>query len=789
MEINQKELIQLAKTLSLEERKKILISYKETDLHKHIKELLCNMDQNSLVEITHGSEEHGNDLVMVNKDIFRESVIGVVVKSGNIGGRTKGRIDEIKSQVEQSLAHPVILKTIPDKKLFISEVWIMIAGNLTKGAHERLNNEVIVKGRNVRTDFGINWLVENFTNFYPQVFYEGKIMDFLAEEILQLETSVPMFSQRGKNLSDCFVEPMISKIGVPEKFDEKTLNVIAEKQIFHFNHFNSTIKPGTKILLFGDPGVGKSVVLNKYLLDRFKDAWNSAVRNELPEKLEIPVNISARKFLEFNDCEELIQHYIHSYTEIKDRIKVTSLIIDGLDEVLSTQRDELLSNAKKFSDELNCALLISTRKTDIIKNPPDGFERCELLPFNINQALLLYKKLIFDTQILDALKEGLQSIRYQVPLTPLSLFLLLKIVESRKEVPASITELYDQFIDITLGRYDIDKGIMVLFEHHIKKRFLGELAFKEFLEKKRLEMQHEEFISFLDNYSNLYGWDEEQLKEFVWEIERAGILNIKVDSVSFRHGSFIDYFGAFYIWDNREKFENLEDFIVKTYFGDFWGDVAFFYIGLQRKIDISLLNKLFDYPEEDNITHAEKLLTGRLLQAGWHSTADTRYQGIQKAINYAPIVKDDFSKLLEKSNVNFPKIFPDFFVLMLSDYSFGSRILFEETKKVLDNLANQPSYQNAYMMSSLLWAHQRFLDPYIIQKSINDVINVLDQIPEQNIEEKAKIISFLMLIGQKDEKTAKILKRKQNRLMKKYPKIFKRLLGSPKRKQITRKLN
>ena len=117
MEINQKELIQLAKTLPIEDRKNILISYKETDLHNHIKELLCNMDQNSLVEITHGSEEHGNDLVMVNKDIFRESVIGVVVKSGNIGGRTKGRIDEIKSQVEQSLAHPVILKTIPDKKL------------------------------------------------------------------------------------------------------------------------------------------------------------------------------------------------------------------------------------------------------------------------------------------------------------------------------------------------------------------------------------------------------------------------------------------------------------------------------------------------------------------------------------------------------------------------------------------------------------------------------------------------------------------------------------------------
>jgi len=81
-------------------------------------------------------------------------------------------------------------------------------------------------------------------------------------------------------------------------------------------------------------------------------------------------------------------------------------------------------------------------------------------------------------------------------MTPLSLFLLLTIVEARKEVPASITELYDQFNDIILGRYDVEKGIMVIFEYLIKKRFLAELAFKEFVEKKRLEMQKKNSILF-----------------------------------------------------------------------------------------------------------------------------------------------------------------------------------------------------------------------------------------------------------------------------------------------------
>jgi hypothetical protein len=70
----------------------------------------------------------------------------------------------------------------------------------------------------------------------------------------------------------------------------------------------------------------------------------------------------------------------------------------------------------------------------------------------------------------------------------------------------------------------------------------------------------------------------------------------------------MEYFGAYYIWDNREKIKDLEDFIVRIYFEDSWTNVAFFYIGLQRKIDLSMLNKLFEYPGEDLVSrHASKV--------------------------------------------------------------------------------------------------------------------------------------------------------------------------------------
>jgi len=60
-----------------------MISFKETDLHSHIKELLWNMDLNVSLKSPHGSDEHGNDLVVVKRDVFREAVIGVIVEAGN----------------------------------------------------------------------------------------------------------------------------------------------------------------------------------------------------------------------------------------------------------------------------------------------------------------------------------------------------------------------------------------------------------------------------------------------------------------------------------------------------------------------------------------------------------------------------------------------------------------------------------------------------------------------------------------------------------------------------------
>ena len=259
----QSEITQQAKALSKEERKNILMSFKETELHEHLKELFKAMEPDYTIEITHKPGELGKDLVIEKKDKISIDVIGVVVKTGDIRGKTVGKVDEVKTQVEklfsyadekkikeiksqgqQAFAHPAEMKTVFNK-LPISKVFIVLAGELSAQARERLDKEL--KGNVEIKD--IDWLIDNFTDYYPQVFFEGRVIDFLQKKIQQLETK-HWLSKRGINLSDCFVEPLVTTIDIPVKFDEKNLEnlaLIIKKRKMPFSRLKSILTP-TRLL-------------------------------------------------------------------------------------------------------------------------------------------------------------------------------------------------------------------------------------------------------------------------------------------------------------------------------------------------------------------------------------------------------------------------------------------------------------------------------------------------------------------------------------------------------------
>lgn len=785
----QSRIIRQAKALSKEKRRKVLMSFVELDLHRHLKELFNAMEPDYTTEITHGPDELGKDLVIVRKDAIGTHVTGVVVKTGHIRAKTVGEVDEVKdqvqkafspgtekkirdieSQVQQAFAHPAEMKTI-FRKLPVSKVLVVLAGDLSNPARKRLEGEL---GGNVEVK-DINWLIEGFTNYYPQVFFEAGTVDFLQKRMQQLERKHWLFNKRQINLSDYFVEPQVATPDIPLNLDEKTLALITKKRKMPFSQLRSLLTHTRRIVLVGEPGVGKSAALAKLAIDMLTEASALIFRGISKEEIiQIPILVSAKELLNAGTAEELLRkHFVAP--DVVGRLKVKVLMIGALDEVPLGQGKEVVEKAGRFSRQLTCCVLIASRKTDAIKTLPIGFEKYELLPFEFAQAIRVFKKLVTNKQTLSSLRDGLKRIKFQIPMLPLSLLLLVDLVEDNKEIPASVTELYDRFHDLMLGRWDKEKGLPVLFEYFIKRSFLSELAFREFFQKARLEIPQKEFTEFFDEYASRYGWDKVKLERFIKEIGRAGILDVK-ETVLFRHRSFLDYFTARYVFDKRAEFKGLNSFIARVYFDDTWGEVAFFYVGLAREITDALIETILGAEGEDLSTNVDKFLTGRLLQAGWNSPTKTKRHGIEKAVRFAPVIRQQFLDVAEKSKVKVPRIFADFLVLTLGDLAFGSGFLFREAKSLFDELSSQPRQDALYKMLSLLWAFHRFLTPNELREAIGKSLETLLKVPRLSAEDQVRSLLLLMIIERKDRTVTRMIRKRLDRLKRKHQRIFRELL-------------
>jgi hypothetical protein len=484
----QEELVQYAKTLPHETRQSILMAFPETKLHKHVKALFERMEPSYRTAITYGVNGHGKDLVIVKKDNIGIDVTAVVVKCWPITKITAGALDQLKreitdilktgtskkfqeveSLVGHALEHPAEVEAI-FKDLPVNKIMVIVAGEFSRQARKQLVADAPVNLEDVRD---IDWLIGKCTEHYPQVFFEEEIIEPLHARIAQLEAKHWLGGKR-KNLSDYYVEILVAKTGVRERARVREVSVDRPS---HLAKLKEIIEQDHRVLLVGDPSSGKSGALVRLAIQMFRDALMDVIHgSENKQPLELPILVNARQILEMGGTGALLGTLVVS-PELESRMVIKMLMVDALDEVPSSRRQQALDKAAQFADELNISLLVTSRKIEMLKTPPAGFTKYELLPFEVGQALKLFEKLVEGNKDkLKLLKSGLEKIQFKVPMVPLSLILLFELVEENREIPASVNELYDRFTDIAFGRWDNDKGIEVTFELSTEEALLGRLG-------------------------------------------------------------------------------------------------------------------------------------------------------------------------------------------------------------------------------------------------------------------------------------------------------------------------
>ncbi len=765
---------EIVRRLSENTKSDILKSINEATLRSGIKELLKQMEPSSYVEIYHGQDEYGKDLVMIRKSPFGDTPIAIVVVRGDIRTKSSGLIDKIKSQVEQCFEHPALIKTVKGR-VNISSVWVMVAGMLSKGANKRLTAEIPRPNVSI---YDLRWLVNNFTKDYPYIFFESRVSQYIEDKIKELEGEHIIVDKKWA-LTDYYVPQSIGTLDkIIEISPEAIFSIV--KDVTSISILKSEMKSGKRLLIAGEPGVGKSTALNKLAIDLLSDTLESATKKK-PEQLQIPLLIRARDLVEISDLGELLNK-IGPSEDIRSRFVVNALMVDGLDEVSGELREGLVDKAIGFADSLKAGLLITSRKVDFVRIESLKLSRRELLPMEFGQAITLFNRLVKDEKKLASLKEGLERITGQLSMTPLALLLLIELVEANKEIPASITLLYNKFFDIALGLEDrAQKGLELLFDPEIKRTFLEVLAFEKYFKENRDRISKEEFEQFIEDYAKGFDWDVDRLKIFVSEIERAGLLD-KRDQVSFAHGTFLDYFVASRIYNIREDIEGLNDYLADIYFNSWWHDVVFYYAGLKKFLSKEFIDNILESDKvviNDLTTNVAKVLMGRLLQAAWQTKPVIKEYGIDKSLDFCSGLRDCFVGIVEKYYPTLPLIYCDLYTMIICETAYGSMHLWNQEKKLIESYMENPSHEIIFKAIKLIWANRdripegerSYLTGRLYEKSL--------LLTRTSIEDNSLFTKNLMLLkvlASEDEAVFKAIQKRITREYKLNPLLFNKLL-------------
>ncbi|XP_062387194.1 protein NLRC3-like [Sardina pilchardus] len=340
-----------------------------------------------------------------------------------------------------------------------------------------------------------------------------------------------------------------------------------------FKPLSQQVKPIRTVLTKGVAGIGKTVSVQKFIVDWAEGTANQDVHFIFPLPFR-ELNLMKEKKL---SLVNLIQHF---FPEIKDRKIFTSsahkvmFIFDGLDEcrlpldfhsnptccdvTKPASVDELLTNLIK-GDLLPSALLwITTRPAAANQISPDCVDKLtEIRGFNDPQKEEYFRKRISDENLASRTITHLKSSRSLYIMCHIPVFCWISAIvavrtsnkSKRVEMPRTLTQMYTHFLIIQINMTNVKYTERKETDEEVIFK-LGKLAFQQ-LEKGNLIFYEEDLRECgIDvTEASVYSGVCTQIFR-----EEAGLYQGKV--FSFVHLSIQEFLAALYVFlcfSNRQR--------------------------------------------------------------------------------------------------------------------------------------------------------------------------------------------------------------------------------------------
>lgn len=559
------------------------------EFHPFLQVLLNKLPLIDGVEYKQGANEMGADFLLTKRDETLNDIeyIGCIVKVGQI----KQDHSEINRQIEECEIERTIEGGV--RKVFISEIWVITNGSITSNAQDKIHHKY--KNKNIKFINGekiVNLIDKYYHEFWTDI--DINIGEYLRKTREASDVIGNSSNLIDLNKTDVYVDQYLTKRVTKRSFVQKTKIIRTT--------INEVIKNDNFIVLEAMMGTGKSTLIGR-LAKSYTESENFNANRILP------IIITAKEIQESyqTDITKLVE-------ETKKHHKIDGekgyvILIDGLDElkVTSSERLEFLQDLYTSGrTHPSIKVVVTSRSIDdpeLEAEIDKIFNRYDLCPLTIKQVVTLVDKFCKNGQVKSRLSKDLdKSHLFRVlPKTPISAILLAKLLnESVQEIPSTMTELYSKFMELVLGRWDMDKGLQSQREYDIINNVTINIA-KFVLENSLIEISIGDAKNIYDEYTAPRNFQIDKEKVFNKLLEKVEVfkINRSKNTIGFRHRTFAEYFYA--LGMSRDNSAIINEEIYDLY----WNTSYFFFIGMKRDCP-ELINAI------DNIEFASG--KGRLLK-------------------------------------------------------------------------------------------------------------------------------------------------------------------------------
>ena len=236
----------------------------------------------------------------------------------------------------------------------------------------------------------------------------------------------------------------------------------------------------------------------------------------------------------------------------------------------------------------------------------------------------LCAKLNVKDRIIEDLKKS--ALFKKLPRSPISAILLARLLnENSQDIPSNMTELYSQYMEQALGRWDIEKGLQSQREYQALDQVMMTIA-RQMIDDQRLFISVAEAKDIFRAYlgARNLGLDVDALFDRMIERCETMALDTVSRTICFKHRTFAEYFYAKACYRDGLAIDGRA-------FDWYWSNVFFFYLGL-RKDCPEELQAIFDMSSLTELQVWMKIINlSNYLLAAYTTPYDVISEGVKIA--------------------------------------------------------------------------------------------------------------------------------------------------------------